>query len=103
MNNRKMIFGAILSVLACFVLLPQMRAASDVGPILPDPFTGSNTFDGYQALFHQTANNFNTANGWLALWSSTTSGQNTGVGAVALTFNPGGQHWIPFGPGECTC
>src|SRR5262245_29130913 len=49
MNNRKMIFGAILSVLACFVLLPQMRAASDN----PEAFVGSNTFDGFRALFSQ--------------------------------------------------
>ncbi|PYL61447.1 MAG: hypothetical protein DMF31_02220, partial [Verrucomicrobia bacterium] len=97
MNNRKMIFGAILSVLACFVLLPQMRATPDVGPILPDPFSGSNTFDGYQALFHQTANNFNTAEGWLALWSQTTAAQNTGVGAGALTLNTGGQNCVAVG------
>src|SRR5207244_13043614 len=88
MNNRKMIFGAILSVVGCFVLLPQMRAAPDVGPILPDPFSGSNTFDGLQALFHPTANNFNTANGWLPLWSQTTAAPNPGVGAGALAFNP---------------
>jgi len=102
MNNRKMIFGAILSVLACFVLLPQMPAAPDVGPILPDPFSGSNTFDGYQALFHQTANNFNTANGWLALWSQTTAAQNTGVGAGALSLNTGGQNNTAFGAGALT-
>src|SRR5437879_5926207 len=102
MNNRKIIFGAILSVVAVFVLLPQMRAGPDVGPILPDPFSGSNTFDGFQALFHQTANNFNTANGWLALWSQTTAAQNTGVGAGALTLNTGGQNCTAFGAGALT-
>jgi len=80
MNNRKMIFGAILSVLACFVLLPQMRAASDN----PEAFVGSNTFDGFRALFSQTANGFNSAFGWQALLLSTTALNNTGIGAGAL-------------------
>jgi len=78
MNNRNVIFGAILSVLACFVLLPQMRAA-------PDTFLNSNTWDGFNALnAGKLANTFSTANGWQAMVLQTTALNNTGIGAGAL-------------------
>ena len=102
MNKRNMIFGAILSVLACFVLLPQMRAASeDVGPLLPGNFVGSNTFDGFNALGSQTANNFNSAFGWEALALQTTAAQNTGCGAGALIISTGANN-VAVGAGALT-
>ena len=87
MKNRNMILGAILSVLACFVLLPQMRAASEVTPQVPENFSGSNTFDGFHALFSQTTNTFNSAFGWQSLASQTTATAVTGCGAGTLTLN----------------
>ena len=84
MNNRKMIFGAIVSVLACFVLLPQMPAASDA----PETFNNSNTWDGYHALFNATAaNTFSTADGWQASVLQTTAVGTTSFGAAALAGN----------------
>jgi len=81
MNNRKMIFGAILSVLACFVLLPQLRAA-------PDTFLNSNTWDGFNALnAGKLANTFSTAEGWQASVLQTTALGTTSVGAAALATN----------------
>jgi hypothetical protein len=68
-------------------LLPQMRAASDEGPSQPENFSGSNTFDGFHALFSQTANTFNTAVGWQSLATQTTAEAVTGCGAGTLTFN----------------
>jgi Chaperone of endosialidase len=96
MNNRKMIFGAILSVLVCFVLLPQMRAA-------PDTFTNSNTWDGFNALGSGRATNvFNTANGWESLALVTTAGENTGYGAAALALNTTGSPNTAVGAGALT-
>jgi hypothetical protein len=95
MNNRKMIFGAILSV-ACFVLLPQLRAA-------PDTFNNSNTWDGFNALLNGRANNvFNTANGWESMVFVTTAGENTGYGAATLTLNTGGAGNTAVGAGALT-
>jgi hypothetical protein len=88
MKNRNIIFGTILSVLACFVALPQMLAAPEVTPP-PDGAYGSNTAEGFHALFSQTANTFNTAVGWVSLATQTTATANTGVGAGTLVFNTG--------------
>jgi hypothetical protein len=82
MKNRNIIFGAILSVLACFVALPQMLAQAD-------NFTTSNTPEGFKALFSQTANSFNTGVGWFSLFAQTTATGNTGCGAGTLVFNTG--------------
>jgi Chaperone of endosialidase len=87
MKNRNIILGAILSVLTCFVLSPQMQAASGEGPSVPDTFSGSNTFDGFHALFSQTSNSFNSAFGWQSLLSQTTATAVTGCGAGTLVFN----------------
>jgi hypothetical protein len=96
MNNRKMIFGAILSVVACFVLLPQMRAA-------PDTFTNSNTWDGFNALGSgRLTNVFNTANGWESLALVTTAGENTGFGAGSLALNTTGTVNTAVGAGAAT-
>jgi hypothetical protein len=90
MKNRSSfkIFTTILSVLACFVALPQMLAAPEVTPP-PDGAYGSNTAEGFHALFSQTANTFNTAVGWVSLATQTTATANTGVGAGTLVFNTG--------------
>ncbi|HEX4653290.1 MAG TPA: tail fiber domain-containing protein [Candidatus Udaeobacter sp.] len=87
MKNRNIILGAILSVLTCFVLSPQMQAASGEGASVPDSFSGSNTFDGFHALFSQTTNSFNSAFGWQSLLSQTTATAVTGCGAGTLVFN----------------
>jgi hypothetical protein len=82
MKNRNIIFGAILSVLACVAFLPQMLAQDD-------NFTTSNTPEGFHALFHQTDNTFNTGVGWLSLFTQTTATANTGCGAGTLALNTG--------------
>jgi hypothetical protein len=95
MKNRKMIFGAILSVLACFVLLPQMRAA-------PDTFLNSNTWDGFNALnAGKSANTFSTAEGWQASVLQTTALGTTSVGAAALALNNASGN-CAFGAGAAT-
>lgn len=93
MNNRKTI---ILSVLACFVLLPQLRAA-------PDTFTNSNTWDGFNALFSgRASNSFCTANGWESMILVTTSIGNTGYGAASLALNTTGGPNTAVGAGALT-
>src|SRR4029077_10127342 len=96
MNKRNMIFGAILSVVACFVLLPQMRAA-------PETFLNSNTWDGFNALGSgQASNVFNTAIGWESLALVTTALGNTGCGAGALALNTTGTPNTAVGAGAAT-
>ena len=86
----------ILSVLACFVLLPQLRAA-------PDTFTNSNTWDGFNALLSGRASNtFNTANGWESMILVTTSIGNTGYGAASLALNTTGGPNTAVGAGALT-
>src|SRR5262245_20003753 len=98
MNNRKMTFGAILSVLACFVLLPQMRAA----PESPEVFAGSNTWDGFHALNAGKLNNtFSTADGWQACLLQTTALNNAGFGAGALALG-NASNVCGFGAGAGT-
>jgi hypothetical protein len=78
-------------VLACLAFLPQLRAAP-AGPLLPDPFSGGTTFDGYQALFNLTTGSFNTAFGWRSLYTDTTGSFNTGTGAATLSLNNGREN-----------
>jgi len=85
MKNRNIIFGAILSVLACVAFLPQMLAQDD-------NFTTSNTPEGFRALFNQTDNTFNTGVGWLSLFTQATAQNNTGVGAGTLALNDTGNN-----------
>ena len=82
MKNRSSIaiFTTILSVLGCFVALPQMLAQAD-------NFTTSNTAEGFRALQHQTANTFKTAVGWVSLFAQTTATAVTGCGAGTLVLN----------------
>jgi hypothetical protein len=64
-----------------------MRAAPDEEPSLPETFSGTNTFDGFHALVHQTANSYNSAFGWQSLATQTTATAVTGFGAATLVFN----------------
>jgi len=101
MNNRNIIFGAILSVLACFVLLPQMRAAPE-NPEVPDVFSGSNTWDGFRALNAGKFNNtFSTADGWQACLLQTDALNNAGFGAGALALGNASNN-CGFGAGAAT-
>jgi hypothetical protein len=92
MKNRNIIFGAILSALVCFALLPIAQAAP--APETPDPGSvgGSlNTADGANALSHVTTGAANSAFGWFSLLSNTDGTFNTGLGAATLLLNTSGQ------------
>jgi trimeric autotransporter adhesin len=76
----------IAGVLACFGLVPQMRA------VVPPPdggYPGFNTAEGQSALFSLTTGSANTAVGWLSLRSLTEGRFNTAIGAGALLSNIG--------------
>jgi hypothetical protein len=81
MQNRHIIFGAILSALA---VLPGVQA------VVPTP-DGCNpnftTAEGCNALRSLTTGAGNTGVGWFSLFSNTTGNFNTGVGAGALALN----------------
>src|SRR6059036_1379763 len=79
------IFTTILSVLACFGLLPQMQAADgDLG--------GGNTNEGFNALNNLTTGGFNTGLGWYSQWQLTDGFFNTAVGAGSLDLNNGNSN-----------
>jgi hypothetical protein len=86
MKTRNTIFATILSVLACFALLPRAQAVSPA----PDGFyPGFNTAEGQSALLNlDVTNGFaNTAVGWSSLLSNIDGDFNTATGAGALLFN----------------
>jgi hypothetical protein len=71
-------------VLACFVLLPQVRAVS------PSPdgcYNNFTTAEGCDALNSLTTGSGNTALGWRSLFLDSTGSSNTGVGGGALALN----------------
>jgi Chaperone of endosialidase len=81
MQNRHIIFGAILSA---FVFLPGAQAVS------PPPdgcYPNFTTAEGCNALGSLTTGAGNTGVGWYSLFSNTTSNFNTGVGVGALALN----------------
>ena len=81
MQNRHIIFGAILSALA---VLPEMRAVS------PPPdgcYPNFTTAEGCNALKFLTSGVGNTGLGAFALFEGSDGGSNTGVGAAALALN----------------
>src|SRR6266487_3008057 len=94
MKNRSSItiFTTILSVLACFGLLPQMQAAPDVVPAPDGCYPGLTTAEGCNALAHLTTGIANTAAGWYSLNSNTDGSYNTAVGAGALDLNNGNEN-----------
>ena len=81
MQNRHIIFGAILSALA---FLPGAQA------VVPAPdgcYPNFTTAEGCNALNSLTTGAGNTGVGWYSLFSNTTGNFNTGVGAGALALN----------------
>jgi Chaperone of endosialidase len=81
MQNRHIIFGAILSALAFL---------SGVQAVVPPPdgcYPNFTTAEGCNALGSLTTGAGNTGVGWYSLFSNTTGNFNTGVGAGALALN----------------
>jgi len=81
MQNRHIIFGAILSTLA---FLPGVQA------VLPPPdgcYSNFTTAQGCNALNSLTTGAANTGVGWYSLFSNTIADGNTGVGAGTLALN----------------
>jgi len=81
MQNRYIIFAAILSVLA---FLPGLQA------VVPPPdgcYSNFTTAEGCQALNALTTGTGNTAMGSYSLFLNTTGNFNTGIGTVSLLIN----------------
>jgi hypothetical protein len=89
MKNRSLILGAILSVLACVAVSPQMRAAPQVVPAPDGCYPGFTTAEGCNALAALTSGAGNTGLGWYALFSAGAANFNTAVGGGALALNTG--------------
>jgi len=87
MKNRLKIFTTILSVLACFVSLPEIKAASQVAPPPDGCYPGFTTAEGCLALQKLTTGAGNTGVGWRSLFSVVDANFNTGVGAGTLALN----------------
>ena len=86
MKNKKITFTAIAMALACFALLPQLRAVS------PPPdgcYPGFTTAEGCNALQNLTSGVGNTGVGWRSLFLNSTANFSTGVGAGTLVLNNG--------------
>jgi Chaperone of endosialidase len=81
MQNRHIIFGAILSALA---FLPGVQA---VNPAPDGCYPNFTTAEGCNALGSLTTGAGNTGVGWFSLFSNTTGNFSTGVGAGALALN----------------
>jgi len=81
MKIQSVTFTKILLVLACFALLPKVRA---VVPAPDGGYPGQNTAEGDGALFNLTIGMYNTALGYQALHADTSGGGNTAVGARTL-------------------
>jgi uncharacterized coiled-coil protein SlyX len=85
MKNRSTIFIIVLSVLACFALLPKAQADDeDLG--------GGNSGAGANALFSVSTGGFNSAFGWFSQFSLTDAFFNTGMGAGSLDLNDGSNN-----------
>src|SRR5437763_11808362 len=88
-NSSLRIFTSILSVLACFACLPQMKAAPEVVPAPDGCYPGFTTAEGCRALESLTTGTGNTGLGFWSLILDTTGILNTGVGAQSLAMNNG--------------
>jgi trimeric autotransporter adhesin len=75
--------------LACFGLLPQMRAAPQVAPAPDGCYPNFTTAEGCDALNSLTTGAGNTGLGWRSLFLDSTGSFNTGVGGGALALNNG--------------
>jgi len=80
------IFLVVLG-LACFGLLPQMRAAPQVAPTPDGCYPNYTTAEGCNALNFLTTGSGNTGVGWYSLFSDSIGSFNTGVGGGALALN----------------
>ena len=87
MKTRKIIFGALLSVLVSFAVCQQLQAATDT----PDPGSvgAFNTADGLNALGFNASGFGNSGFGWFSGWANQDGNFNTSVGAAALDLNNG--------------
>jgi len=81
MQNRHIIFGAILSALTC------LETADAISPPADGCYPNFTTAEGCNALFSLTTGFANTGLGWYSLYSNTTTNFNTGVGAATLVLN----------------
>ena len=87
MKTRLKIFTTILSVLACFVGLPEIKAAPQVAPPPDGCYPGFTTAEGCLALQNLTTGTGNTGVGWRSLFLVDGGSFNTGVGAGTLVLN----------------
>ena len=89
MKNRSSIeiFATILSVLACFACLPQMKADPQVVPAPDGCYPNYTTAEGCNALFSLVGGAGNTAVGWYSQFSQVNGDYNTSLGAGALDLN----------------
>ena len=69
MKTRFKIFTTILSVLACFVGLPEIKAAPQVAPPPDGCYPGFTTAEGCLALQKLITGTGNTGVGWRSLFS----------------------------------
>jgi hypothetical protein len=81
------IFTTILSVLACFVGLPEIKAAPQVPPPADGCYPGFTTAEGCLALQNLTTGTGNTGVGWRSLFLVGDASFNTAVGAGTLVLN----------------
>jgi hypothetical protein len=81
------IFTTILSVLVCFVGLPEIKAAQQVAPPPDGCYPGFTTAEGCLALQNLTTGTGNTGVGWRSLFLVGGGSFNTGVGAGTLVLN----------------
>ena len=87
MKTRLTIFTTILSVLACFAGLPEIKATPQIAPPPDGCYPGFTTAEGCLALQNLTTGNGNTGIGWRSLFSMGGGSFNTGVGAGTLVLN----------------
>jgi Chaperone of endosialidase len=79
--------STVTTVLCCFVLCSTLRAVS---PPPDGGYSGANTAEGTDALFHLSTGVWNSAFGFRALYKNATGIRNTAVGYQAL-YNTNGS------------
>src|SRR4051794_11337415 len=87
MKTRFKVFTTILSVIACFDGLPEIKAAPQVAPPPDGCYPGFTTAEGCLALQNLTTGTGNTGVGWRSLFSVGAASFNTGVGAGTLVLD----------------
>ena len=87
MKIRFKISTTILSVLACFVGLPEIEAAPQIAPPPDGCYPGFTTAEGCLALQNLTTGTGNTGVGWRSLFLVGGASFNTAVGAGTLVLN----------------